>query len=170
MTIRECGLEDLPVLKQICEKTFLETFGEDNSEEDMERYLKETFSEETLKKELEEEDSLYFLAFMEEKPAGYMKLNFRDAQTEKGHEEAMEVQRIYVRKDMLGKGIGKRMLKKAMDIGKERNLKYVWLGVWEHNSKAIAFYEKLGFEKFDTHVFLLGEDRQTDHLMKRRLQ
>lgn len=169
MSIRECGLEDLPVVKEICEKTFVETFGEENSEEDMEKYLQETFSEEVLKKELEEEDSLYFLAYMEERPAGYMKLNFREAQTEKGHEEAIEVQRIYVLRDMKGKGIGKMMLKKAMDIGIERNLKYVWLGVWEHNRAAIAFYEKLGFLKFDSHVFVLGEDHQIDHLMKRAL-
>ncbi|MFH5835662.1 GNAT family N-acetyltransferase [Proteiniclasticum sp. C24MP] len=169
MTIRECGLKDLTVVKQICEKTFMETFGEENSEDDMKKYLQETFSEEVLKKELEEEDSLYFLVFMEERPVGYMKLNFREAQTEKGHEEAMEVQRIYVLRDMKGKGIGKMMLTKAMDIGKERNLQYVWLGVWEHNKAAIAFYEKLGFRQFDTHVFVLGEDRQIDHLMKRSL-
>jgi len=169
MTIRECGLEDLPVVKQICEKTFVETFGEENSEDDMKKYLQETFSEEVLKKELEEEDSLYFLAYMEEKPAGYMKLNFREAQTEKGYEDAMEVQRIYVLKEHKGKGIGKRMIEKAAAIGREKSLQYIWLGVWEHNRAAIAFYEKLGFLKFDSHVFVLGEDHQIDHLMKRAL-
>ena len=169
MTIRECGLEDLPVVKKICEKTFVETFGEENSEEDMKKYLQETFSEEVLKKELEEEDSLYFLVYMKERPAGYMKLNFRDAQTEKGHEDAMEIQRIYVLKEHKGKGIGKRMIEKAAAIGREKSLQYIWLGVWEHNRAAIAFYEKLGFLKFDTHVFVLGEDHQIDHLMKRAL-
>lgn len=169
MKLRKCGREDLPMLKQICEKTFVETFGEENSEEDMEQYLKETFSEEVLKKELVEQNSLYYLALVEERPAGYMKLNFREAQTEQGHENAVEIQRIYVLQEVKGLGIGRMMMEKALEIGRERSLQYVWLGVWEHNHAAIAFYEKLGFVKFDTHVFVLGEDHQTDHLMKRAL-
>jgi ribosomal protein S18 acetylase RimI-like enzyme len=82
----------------------------------------------------------------------------------------MEIQRIYVLKEHKGKGIGKRMIEKAAAIGREKSLQYIWLGVWEHNRAAIAFYEKLGFLKFDSHVFVLGEDHQIDHLMKRALQ
>lgn len=58
------------------------------------------------------------------------------------------------------------MIQKTIEIGIENNLDYIWLGVWEHNVDAIKFYEKQGFKKFDTHIFKLGDDEQTDNLMK----
>lgn len=95
-----------------------------------------------------------------------MKLNFEKAQTEPGHDNTLEVQRIYVLGKYKGKHIGKSLMEKTIEIGKENDLNYIWLGVWEHNVGAIRFYEMLGFEKFDSHIFVLGEDEQTDNLMK----
>lgn len=101
-----------------------------------------------------------------EEVAEYMKINFDKAQTESGHDNTLEVQRIYVLEEYKGKKIGKSLIQKAIQTSKDNNLDYVWLGVWEHNINAIRFYEKQGFEKFDTHIFKLGDDEQTDNLMK----
>ena len=95
-----------------------------------------------------------------------MKLNFDKAQTEPGHHNTLEIQRIYILQAYQGKQIGKQLIQKTIEIGIENNLDYIWLGVWEHNVDAIKFYEKQGFKKFDTHIFKLGDDEQTDNLMK----
>ncbi|MBM7868650.1 ribosomal protein S18 acetylase RimI-like enzyme [Clostridium pascui] len=78
----------------------------------------------------------------------------------------LEVQRIYVSQECKGKHIGKLLIQNAIEIAKSNNLNYIWLGVWESNINAIKFYEKQVFKKFDTHIFKLGEDEQTDNLMK----
>lgn len=164
--IKECTLEDTEKVKNISEKTFYETFSNENTEEDMENYMKENFSYEQVECELKNNDSRFYIVMHNEEAVAYMKLNFDKAQSEKGQNNTIEVQRIYVLKEQKGNHIGKRLIQKAIDIGRDNHLNYIWLGVWENNINAIKFYEKLGFEKFDTHIFKLGEDEQTDYLMK----
>ncbi|MNN04090.1 Protease synthase and sporulation negative regulatory protein PAI 1 [compost metagenome] len=148
------------------EKTFYETFSDQNTEEDMHNYLKENFSYEQIESEVKNDSSRFYIAESNTEVAAYMKINFDKAQTEVGHENTLEVQRIYALKEYQGKHIGKSLIEKAIELGKENNINYIWLGVWEHNLSAIKFYEKQGFEKFDTHVFRLGDDEQIDNLMK----
>ncbi|MNE49015.1 Protease synthase and sporulation negative regulatory protein PAI 1 [compost metagenome] len=148
------------------EKTFYETFSDQNTEEDMHNYLKENFSYEQIESEMKNGESKFYIAENNGEVAAYMKINFDKAQTEIGHKNTLEVQRIYALKEYQGKHIGKRLIEKAIELGKENNINYIWLGVWEHNLSAIKFYKKQGFEKFDTHVFRLGDDEQIDNLMK----
>ena len=164
--IKECSLEDIENVKYISEKTFYETFSEDNTEENMENYLKENFSYDKMTSEISNTYSKFYIVESNDEVVAYMKINFDKAQTEEGYDNTLEVQRIYVLEDFKGKRIGKALIQKAIEIGKESNVDYLWLGVWEHNIKAIGFYEKLGFKKFDTHIFKLGDDEQVDHLMK----
>ncbi len=164
--IKKCCLEDIEKIKSIGEKTFYETFSNENTKEDMENYLKENFSYEQVEKEIKNNYSKFYIVEHNKEVVAYMKLNFDKAQTEEGHNNTLEVQRIYVLQKYKGKHIGKRLIHKAIEIGRDNHLNYIWLGVWENNINAIKFYEKLGFEKFDTHVFKLGEDEQTDNLMK----
>lgn len=164
--IKECNLEDTEKVKYISEKTFYETFSNENTEEDMENYLKENFSYEQVESEINNNGSRFYIVEHNKEVVAYMKLNFDNAQTEKGHNNTLEVQRIYVLQEYKNNHIGKRLIQKAIEIGRDNHVNYIWLGVWEHNLNAIKFYEKLGFEKFDTHVFKLGEDEQTDNLMK----
>ena len=164
--VRTCTLEDLLKLRQISVETFLETFEGENTPEDMEKYVEENLSLERLSQELSLEDSVFLLVEKEDEVPAYMKLNFEKAQTEPGHHGSLEIQRIYVKEQYKNLKIGQLLMKKAIELGRERSLDYIWLGVWEKNHKAIRFYEKLGFVKFDTHVFVLGDDAQTDHLMK----
>lgn len=165
-SIKECSLKDIEKIKYISEKTFYETFSNENTDEDMKNYLKENFSYEQLESELKNNGSRFYIVENNEDVVAYMKLNFDKAQTEIDHDNTLEVQRIYVSQEYKSKHIGKMLMQKAIEIGKNNDLNYIWLGVWEHNINAIKFYEKQGFEKFDTHIFKLGEDEQTDNLMK----
>ena len=169
MKIRKININDLETLRNISIQTFRETFDEVNTEEDMQKYLDENLSLERLKSELENPNSEFYFLENNNEILGYLKLNFKDAQTEKVEENHFEIERIYVLKAFLGQKIGQILFDKAIEIGREKNLEYVWLGVWEENHRAIRFYEKNGFEIFGKHDFVLGEDVQTDLLMKLNL-
>ena len=169
MKIRKINIDDLEALRNLSIQTFKETFEEVNTEEDMQKYLDENLSIEKLKTELENANSEFYFAENNNEILGYLKLNFKDAQTEKLEENHFEIERIYVLKAFLGQKIGQILFDKAIEIGREKNLEYVWLGVWEENHRAIRFYGKNGFEIFGKHDFVLGEDVQTDLLMKMKI-
>jgi diamine N-acetyltransferase len=97
---------------------------------------------------------------------GYLKVNSADAQTELKNLQALEIERIYVKKEFQGKKAGQFMYEKALELANQQKAPYLWLGVWERNAKAIRFYKKNGFVEFDKHRFMLGSDEQTDLLMK----
>lgn len=164
--IRECSLDNIEIIKVISEQTFYETFSSENSKEDMEEYISQNFSYEQLETEIKTNGTKFYIVEINDEVAAYMKLNFDTAQTESGHNNTLEVQRIYVLKEYKNNHIGKQLIQKAIEIGKTNHLTYIWLGVWENNINAIKFYEKQGFETFDTHIFKLGEDEQTDNLMR----
>lgn len=167
MKIRKININDLEKLRNLSIQTFRETFDEVNTEEDMQKYLDENLSLERLKSELENPNSEFYFLENNNEILGYLKLNFKDAQTEKVEENHFEIERIYVLKAYLGQKLGQILFDEAIEIGKEKNLDYVWLGVWEENHRALKFYNKNGFEIFGKHDFVLGEDVQTDLLMKR---
>lgn len=169
MKIRKINIDDLETLRNLSIQTFKETFEEVNTEEDMQKYLDENLSIEKLKTELENVNSEFYFAENNGEILGYLKLNFKDAQTEKVEENHFEIERIYVLKAFLGQKIGQILFNKAIEIGREKNLEYVWLGVWKENHRAIRFYGKNGFEIFGKHDFVLGEDVQTDLLMKMKI-
>jgi ribosomal protein S18 acetylase RimI-like enzyme len=101
---------------------------------------------------------------------GYLKLNMGASQTEVKDNNALEIERIYVLKEFQGKKVGQMLFDKAIKIAKEHHIAYVWLGVWEENKRAIQFYTKNGFVEFDQHVFVLGDEAQTDIMMKLQLR
>ena len=169
MKIRKINIDDLEALRNLSIQTFKETFEEVNTEEDMQKYLDENLSIEKLKTELEYVNSEFYFVESNDEILGYLKLNFKDAQTEKVEENYFEIERIYVLKAFLGQKLGQILFDKAIEIGREKNLEYVWLGVWEENHRSIRFYEKNGFEIFGKHDFVLGEDVQTDLLMKMKI-
>lgn len=167
--ITKATSDDLLRLQAIGIQTFRETFDDSNSEEDMQNYLAKSFNLEKLSAEVNNPGSEFYLVSSDEAVIGYLKLNFGDAQTELKESDAMEIERIYVIRDFQGRKVGQLCYEKALETARTRKMKYVWLGVWEKNAKAIAFYEKNGFVEFDRHLFKLGEDIQTDLMMKLEL-
>lgn len=135
----------------------------------MVEYLENGFSVEKIKAELEDQNAEFYFAELNEEAIGYLKVNFGQSQTEIKDENALEIERIYVLKEFHGKKVGQILFEKALELAKTKKVDYVWLGVWEENQRAIRFYEKNGFVAFDKHIFKLGNDEQTDIMMKLKL-
>ncbi|WP_346854588.1 GNAT family N-acetyltransferase [uncultured Draconibacterium sp.] len=170
MEIRKVNIQDIEKLKEIGKLTFAETFSSENSEDNMKEYLENGFSTEKLTAELTDPNAEFYFAQLDKKTIGYLKVNVGQSQTEIKDKNALEIERIYVLKEFHGKKVGQILYEKAIELAKEKNVEYVWLGVWEQNPRAIRFYEKNGFVAFDKHIFKLGDDEQTDIMMKLKLK
>jgi len=164
--IKKIDRSNILQLQALGKATFQETFADENSAENMEKYLEEGFSVDKLTAELNNKEVEFYFAEIDNNPVGYLKINVGNAQTEMQDTSAIEIERIYVLKTYHGKQVGKLLLEKAFQIAHLHHAQYIWLGVWEKNGRAIQFYKKNGFEAFDQHIFMLGEDKQTDILMK----
>ena len=170
ITITKASLENLAMLQQIARETFFETFAPANTEADMRKYLAENFTDEKMTTELHNPESQFYIAWDEQSPVGYLKVNSGQAQTELKDSNSLEIERIYVKKAYHGKKVGQMLYEKSLEVARLQKNAFVWLGVWEENPKAIRFYEKNGFVAFDKHVFKFGEDEQTDIMMKKVLR
>lgn len=165
--IKKLTLNDIEPLQKIGRQTFFETFSSVNTEENMKKYLDEKFSIEQLATELSNKNSEFYFALRDNKVIGYLKLNIGESQTELKDDNALEIERIYVLREFHGKKVGQTLYNKAIQIAQQVNAAYVWLGVWEENPRAISFYKKNGFTEFGKHIFKLGDDEQTDIMMKK---
>jgi len=168
--IEQINQSHIAALQQIGRQTFSETFAESNSAKNMAKYLEEAYVYEKLSAELNELNSFFYFAMLDEKVIGYLKLNKGGSQTELKDNDALEIERIYVLKEFHGKKVGQLLFNKAIEVAKAQHAAYVWLGVWEENKRAIQFYTKNGFVEFDQHVFVLGDEAQTDIMMKLQLR
>ena len=169
MEVHQIKKADLLALQEISRQTFFETFSDVNTAADMQQYLEENLSMEQLIKEWSNPSTVFYFVKQKEHVVAYLKINEADAQTEQRTEPSLEIERIYVRQSEQGKGIGQLLLDFSIQVTKDKHLNIIWLGVWEHNQKAIQFYEKNGFHLFGKHSFFLGQDEQTDLLMELRL-
>lgn len=167
--IKKLKLADISELQVIGRQTFFETFADHNTADDMQKYLDNNLSADKLKNELSDVNSEFYFALLDNKVIGYLKINHGQAQTELKDKNSLEIERIYVLKDFHGKKVGQFLYNKAIDIAQQTNAEYVWLGVWEKNPRAINFYKKNGFVEFDKHIFKLGDDAQTDIMMRLKL-
>ncbi|BDH63520.1 spermidine/spermine N(1)-acetyltransferase [Lysinibacillus sp. PLM2] len=167
--IRKCNMDDLQTLQEISIETFYEAFKDQNSTENMEAYLESAFNLNQLKKELTNISSQFYFVIFHNEIVGYLKLNTGDAQSEKMGNESLEIERIYLKSKVQKNGLGKLLINKAIEIARESNKKKIWLGVWEKNDNAIAFYKKMGFIQTGTHSFYMGEEEQQDFIMTKTL-
>ncbi len=167
--IKKVTPSDINQLQEIGRQTFYETFSVGNTEENMKKYLEEGFSIDKLAAELNDKNADFYFAALDNMVIGYLKINFGQSQTELKDDKALEIERIYVVEAYHGKEVGQLLFDKAIQIAKEKNLDFIWLGVWEENPRAINFYKKNGFVAFDKHIFKLGNDQQIDILMKLKL-
>ena len=170
ITIKKVTLSEVEELQKIGKLTFYETFAAVNSEQNMTQYLEEGFSLSKLTDELSNPNSEFYFAISDNVVIGYLKINFGQSQTELKDDKALEIERIYILQAFHGKNVGQLLYEKAMQVAQHINADYVWLGVWEENPRAISFYKKNGFVEFDKHIFRLGDDEQTDIMMKLQLK
>ena len=165
-----CTLNEIHELQAISIITFTETFKDQNSPEHLQAYLDKAYDLDKLEKELTTPSSHFYFMYVDQQVAGYLKLNTDAAQTEPMGSDSLEVERIYIKKAFQRHGLGKQLLNKAFEMAAEQDKKRIWLGVWEENANAIAFYRKKGFVQTGSHSFYMGDDEQVDLIMVKTLQ
>lgn len=167
--LRKCMPDDLETPRVLSCKTYKETFAPLNSPKNMQMFLGEAYGLEKLRSELSETNSVFYFLYLNQELCGYLKLNESPSQTDINDVQSLELERIYVDAKFQGRGLGRVLMEHAIEIARERKKSYVWLGVWEKNDKAIAFYQKNGFYKIGTHLFIMGDEEQIDYIMRRDL-
>lgn len=164
--IRQAGKADAKLLAELGAEIFYKTFAAVNNPADMALYLEQTFTEEKLRGEFNEPGAIFFLAYVDSAVAGYAKLGMKRAPAAIANVPCIELERLYVHPLYQKQKVGYRLIQHCIETAKAQGNKILWLGVWEHHPTAIRFYERVGFLRFGEHVFQLGNDAQTDWLMK----
>jgi len=169
LTIRRADSADAGLLAELGARTFSETFAADNSPENKAAYLAASFNPAQQAVELNDPDSTFFIAEVGGRAAGYAQLHAGEpAEVVKGP-KAVQLVRLYVSREWLGRGVGEALMRACVDGARCAGLETLWLGVWERNRRAQAFYRKWDFRAVGEHVFHLGSDPQRDILMERAL-
>ena len=166
LTISRIQPSEVELLLQLSRKIFYESFNHLNTPENMQEYMDRAFNKKQLLSELENPHTEFYFLLLEDEPVGYLKLNLGAAQSDLQDNDSIEIERIYVDQTQQGKGLGTILLEKAKERACELRLQYIWLGVWEKNPGAIRFYERYGFHIFSSHKFRMGDEVQTDLLMR----
>ena len=166
VTYEKCQETELDVLVKISRKTFSDAFAADNKPKDFKEYIDAAFCKQKVLGEFQDLNTTFYFVNQNKKTIGYFKLNVGEAQSDLKLAECMELERIYVVKEFQGKGCGEMILNKVKQLATVAGKSFLWLGVWEKNTRAIEFYKRHGFVKFGTHPYYIGSDKQTDWLMR----
>ena len=166
-TIRRGTLRDAELLAELGARTFSETFAGDNTPENMAAYLAASFAPAQLAADLIDPRCVFLIAEADGVAVGYALLRTGAAPEQVTGERPIELVRLYVSRNSLGSGVGAALMQACIDEAKRGDHETLWLGVWEHNHRAQAFYRKWNFREVGTHLFQLGDDPQTDLLMQR---
>lgn len=169
INIRIATLAEAEIIADLSRKTFYETFSYVNTKANMDKFMNEQFTRDKLINEVSEPGNIFLLALDGEYPVGYARLKEGDKYPAFENKDSIEIARIYVVNSYIGMGIGKELMRKSISLAKEMKKEVIWLGVWEKNTRALAFYKKWGFSKFADHDFVLGDDVQNDWLMMKTL-
>jgi len=167
--IQEATKADAALIADLSRQTFYDSFAADNTKEDMDKFMNEQFTREGLMEEVGAAGNVFLLAYEGDEVVGYARMRQTPNPIKVKSEPAIEIARIYAVQKSIGKGVGSALMQWCIDFARQKNARVIWLGVWEKNYKAIAFYTKWGFEQFSEHVFMVGNDAQTDWLMKKEL-
>lgn len=164
--IRKASVRDTALLADLGARTFSNAFGAENTPEDMADYLATNFNQERVAKELVNTDSTFFLAEVEQAAVGYAKVKKGEAPSCVTGGKAIELVRLYILPEYFGRGVGEALMRACLDEVKRAGFQTIWLGVWENNHRAQAFYHKFGFQVVGEHIFQLGSDAQNDKIME----
>ena len=165
--IRRAGIADTKLLSELSAVTFFDTFHGTCTGDDMQEFIVKFFNEKQVKKELQDTNDFYFIAFNEEKAVGYIRMKEDESDiVEIKNRKSIELKRIYVLREYQSKKVGAGLMNFALNFSAKNGYELIWLGVWEYNARAINFYKKFGFQ--DTgfqHPFPIGNTPQIDNWM-----
>lgn len=167
VAIRLATIDDAALLAELGAKTFSDTFAADNTPENMAAYLAAAFSPAKQAAEIAEPGALFLIAEIDGNEVGYTRLHEGPAPECITGRRPIEIARFYARKEWIGGGVGGALMRAILAEAERRGCDVIWLDVWEHNPRAIAFYRKWGFEIAGEQSFQLGDDLQRDWLMQR---
>jgi GNAT superfamily N-acetyltransferase len=167
ITVRRASPADAARLAEFAATAFIDSFA-DNTPEDMTAYLEEAFGESVQRAELADPRCTVLLAETDRDLVGYAMLHDGSAPECVGSASAIEIARLYAGKRWIGAGVGSLLMQHCLDEAVSRGKHTIWLGVWERNARAIAFYHRWGFADVGSQPFQLGSDLQTDRVMARR--
>ncbi len=169
VVIRYGKAADAALLAELGASTFSDTFAADNTPENMAVYLASAFTPTQQAAEIADSQCLFQIAEQAGVALGYAMLRCENVLDGISRDKPIELVRLYVSREALGSGVGSRLMQSCISEAKQRGYKTLWLGVWEHNHRARAFYRIWNFQEVGTHVFQLGDDPQTDILMQRSI-
>jgi ribosomal protein S18 acetylase RimI-like enzyme len=169
-SIRIATAADVEMLTELAWRTFHDAFAPMNSPENLEAYMKSNFSRQIISEQLADPRATFLIAEIEATPVAFAKLYKGDIPACVEGVAPIELERFYVDRQFHGKGVAQTLMEACFDSARESGHKTVYLGVWENNHRAIAFYRKCGFEVVGSHVFQMGDEAQNDFLMERSLQ
>ena len=167
--IRPAQKRDAALIADMSRQAFYDSFADSNTQEDMQKFMNEQFTRDDLIEEVQTDNGIFFLAYNENEPSGYVRMHDGEYYDAFGKRSSIEIVRIYAVKSSIGKGVGSALMKSCIETASQLNRQIIWLGVWENNTRAIDFYIKWGFIKFGQHNFTLGNDVQTDWLMMKEI-
>jgi ribosomal protein S18 acetylase RimI-like enzyme len=167
--IRIAVRQDAAQLAQLAERTFRDTFASENTAKDMELHCRNSYGEAQQAAEIENPAILTLLCEEGDALVGFAQLRWRSETPSVVAAVPGEIYRLYVDRAWHGRGIAQHLMQASLDALADRGCDAVWLGVWERNPRAIAFYEKSGFVAVGSHVFTVGTDAQRDVIMTRSL-
>ncbi|MEL7068405.1 MAG: N-acetyltransferase [Cyanobacteria bacterium J06581_3] len=165
ITIRQAQSDDAEVLARVAEHTFRETFATEDNLADMELYCSENFGTEIQRQEILEANCVTLLAEVDSRVVAFAQVLLRSPKDCVAAEHPSELNRLYVEKEWHGRGVAHKLMSGILSTAADAGAGHIWLGVWEHNPRAIAFYGKYGFSVVGEHVFQFGSDPQRDLIM-----
>jgi len=171
ISLRQATTDDAKLLTDLAYTTFWDAFAHHpkNAPDDLNHYMRQAFNQEQIAEELTDPKNIFLIAEIDGDPAGYSKIIIDNIEPGITGERPVELSRLYAHQKFLGQGIGQTLMEACFERARAEGCDVMWLGVWEYNPRAQRFYEKNGFRVVGSHVFQLGEDRQTDLLMQRSL-
>ncbi|HEX4959011.1 MAG TPA: GNAT family N-acetyltransferase [Lacibacter sp.] len=167
--IQKATVADAELIADLSRITFYDAFAKDNTKENMDHFMSTVFTKEALMQQVLNNEGIFLLAYDGDDVVGYVRMREENEEQIMEGADAIEIARIYAVQQSVGKGVGPALMQACIDMAVELKKSVIWLGVWEKNPRAIAFYQKWGFEKFGEHIFPIGNDPQTDWLMKKAL-
>lgn len=166
---RYTTLADTENLAELATITFHQAFDGSSKQENVDNYILSAFNLTQLAAELADTKNIYIIVEINGQAAGYLKLYEGDVPGCVSNPQAIELSRIYVRQEFWAQKLGAALMQRALDEAQQKGYQTIFLGVWEHNYRAQAFYHKWGFQKVGDHIFQMGDDAQTDWWMERKL-
>jgi GNAT superfamily N-acetyltransferase len=167
--IRAGVVADATALAELAARTFRETFAADNRPEDMALHIAHAYGTPQQQRELVDPDIATLLVEVDGQLAGYAQLRSGVAPACVTGQAPVELWRFYIAQPWHGRGVAQALMRRVESEAYRRGGRTLWLGVWERNERAKAFYQKSGFTDVGSHVFMVGTDAQTDRILVRPL-